>query len=238
MHIPFTSLSLSGDVKAGPWQKFSVHDARFQMRRETFSHVAPCVLRDSFCVNGASRIGRGAHFPTVRPRFRRTVFPVVRVPSKEAGSCTSAWLCRALFQVHIPHAWLFCQAVRGQAHFKIFLRMMRGCRCGAFLFPHLLNPTCFAKLSAQRMRKPKREGHAFPHGALLHDARGARCRGTEFFCGLAGAVRGVRLGTALHGGGQQKAPPGRGSAGGADALGEGKEFFNLFYNTPLFFQWW
>lgn len=64
--------------------------------------------------------------------------------------------------------------------------------------------------------------------------RAGALQGHGVFLRTCGGGEGRAFGAALHGGGQKKAPPGRGSAGGADALGEGKEFFQLCHDALLF----
>ena len=64
MHILFDSLSLSGGVETGAFQKLSAHCVRIQMRRVFLSHfVALRILHEIFCTVGKNPKGRGRAFP-------------------------------------------------------------------------------------------------------------------------------------------------------------------------------
>ena len=56
-----------------------------------------------------------------------------RPPFQWAGSCTSAYLCRAFFKCTSLLLPLLGQTVRAQAHFKNFLRILRGRKCDAYV---------------------------------------------------------------------------------------------------------
>ena len=56
-----------------------------------------------------------------------------RPPFQWAGSCTSAYLCRAFFKCTSLLLPLLGQTVRTQAHFKNFLRILRGRKCDAYV---------------------------------------------------------------------------------------------------------
>ena len=56
-----------------------------------------------------------------------------RPPFQWAGSCTSAFLCRAFFKCTSLLLSLLGQTVRAQAHFKNFLRILRGRKCDAYV---------------------------------------------------------------------------------------------------------